>query len=934
MSDNERGLAGENLAFVESLWADFLRDPTSVNEEWRRYFETLGTTGGNGHRARLGPSFHPPGLFTPRGFGGTNFANRVAQDRVDQLIRSFRVRGHMIAKIDPLRIPRAPQPELDPSYYGLDEEDLNRQFSSTTIGRGGGASSLRDILSCMRQTYCQGIGVQFMHIDDLQVKNWLQERMEGSENRIELARDQQLRILSRLTDAVVLEEFIQKKYVGAKSFSLEGAETLIPLMELAIQRACKQGVGEIIIGMAHRGRLNVLANVLGKTPKYIFREFDDSDIDQNIGRGDVKYHLGYNNEWTALDGEKSVHLSLCFNPSHLEFVNPVAMGRMRAKLDRFHEHPRGRGLTLLIHGDAAFAGEGIIQETLNMSQLPGYEIGGTIHVIVNNQVGFTTRPEKGRSGTYATDVAKMLQIPIFHVNGEDPEAVAQVVSLAMDFRSQFSRDVVIDMYCYRRRGHNEGDEPAFTEPTRYRHIRAREGVRKHYLQHLLKMGEVTSDEAQGMEEAARGKLEGELSSARSKDYKPRARRKGGIWAGYVGGNNDAVAEPQTSISEQLIQNLGKALTSLPADFNPHPKIKRILSQRSDMALGKRPVDWAMAEAFAFGSLLLSGSRVRMTGQDCERGTFSHRHSVLHDFEDGHEYMPLRHLDDEQAPIDIINSPLNEAGVLGFEYGYSLDSPDTLVLWEAQFGDFCNAAQVIIDQFIVSAEDKWRRLSGLCLLLPHGFEGMGPEHSSARLERFLALAAEDNIQVMNLTTPAQYFHVLRRQVIRPWRKPLIIMTPKSLLRHPAATSSLADFTESGFQKVIADPLMSAQKAKALKRVLLCSGKIFYELSARREELGVEDIAICRMEQYYPLPKVELEKAFESVPDGTPVFWVQEEPENMGAWKFLRYAFGRTLMDRLPFESITRPESASPATGSAGAHKVEQNRILSRALDSQE
>ncbi len=613
--------------------------------------------------------------------------------------------------------------------------------------------------------------------------------MEGTENRCALTRREQLRILHGLTNAAVFEEFIQRRFLGAKSFSLEGAETLIPLLELAIEKAGEHKIDEIVLAMAHRGRLNVLANVMGKSPQRIFREFADIDPEMHLGRGDVKYHLGHSTDIKTASGHR-IHLSLCFNPSHLEFVNPVAVGRMRAKQDRVDDVQRRRGMTILIHGDAAFAGEGIVQETLNMSQLEAYTIGGTLHVVVNNQIGFTTGASEGRSTTYATDVAKMLQIPIFHVNGEDPEAVAQVIRLAMDFRRQFQRDVVIDMYCYRRRGHNEADEPQFTQPLLYQAIEQRKNVREGYLDHLLKLGGIDQDAADHIVAELRNQLEQELSVAKSEEYVHRP-DMAGFWAFYIGGREREAAEVETDMPLDQLQLLLRKLADVPADFHPHPKILRFLESRREMADGKRPIDWSAAEALAIGSLAVQRLRVRMSGQDTERGTFSHRHAVLHDVTNGRTFMPLAHLAPDQAPVEIYNSPLSEAGVLGFEYGYSLDCPDGLVMWEAQFGDFVNAAQVIIDQFIVSAEDKWRRLSGVVLLLPHAFEGMGPEHSSARLERFLMLAAKDNIQVANVTTPAQYFHILRRQVLRVWRKPLVLMTPKSLLRHPSCVSTLEE-----------------------------------------------------------------------------------------------------------------------------------------------
>lgn len=920
-----------SVGFVENLYANYLEDPASVSADWRRYFKEISGGARPGKRPRMEPSFQPASIFNPRsardGNGSATVRElemAVLQDRVDQLVRAYRVRGHMIAQIDPLGIRQNRLLELDPEYYGFSAADMNREFSADTI-RGPAVMPLGQILERLKNTYCRSIGVQFMHMDDLSVRQWLQDRMEGSENRITLQREQQLRIYRRLTNASIFEEFIQKRFLGSKSFSLEGAETLIPLLDMTIEKAGSQSIREIVLGMAHRGRLNVLANIMGKSPQEIFREFADIDPKLHLGRGDVKYHLGYSTDWTTQGGQK-VHLTLCFNPSHLEFVNPVALGRVRAKQDRAHDHKREHTMAIVIHGDAAFAGEGVVQETFNMSQLTGYTVGGTIHVVVNNQIGFVTSPSEARSSTYATDVAKMLQIPIFHVNGEDPEAVAQVIRLAMEFRHEFKRDVVIDMYCYRRLGHNEGDEPSFTHPLLYKAIEKRKSVRESYLEKLLALGGITRDEADRIAEEQTRLLEQELSVAKSSDYVFRNYAYAGIWKGYLGGRENEVPDVSTSINQEEAVQLLDKLAQLPADFHPHPKIVRFQEARHEMAQGKRPLDWSTAEALALASLAVGGHRIRMSGQDSERGTFSQRHAVLHDYVDGHRYMPLRHLTRDQASVEIYNSPLSEAGVLGFEYGYSLDCPDGLVLWEAQFGDFVNAAQVIIDQFIASAEIKWRRLSGIVLLLPHGFEGMGPEHSSGRFERFLALAADHNMQVVNLTTPAQYFHCLRRQVLRPWRKPLVIMTPKSLLRHSRVVSPLSDIVQGRFQRVIPD----ADPERKVEGVLLCSGKIYYELEKEREDLGREDVAIVRMEQLYPLPIDELRSALTVYPDGTPIYWVQEEPENMGAWRFLLSRFGMDLFDRLPLSGIYRRAASSPATGSASSHKLEQKELLMQAF----
>jgi 2-oxoglutarate dehydrogenase E1 component len=931
MKSDPQWPAESNVAFIEEMYSRYLERATSVPDEWRAFFEELTLESGSDGRTgwRSGPSFSPSSIFNPSGVAapGSDVAPKDAaglQGRVDKLVREYRVRGHMIAQFDPLGLPRLNPVELDPAYHGLTEPDLAFQVSPLTLS-GTTRRTVREVLETLRRTYCRSIGVQFMHIDHGDVREWLQRRMEGSGNRITLERSEQIRIFTRLTDAVTFEEFIQKKYVGAKSFSLEGSESLIPLLDLAIEKAGADGVREIVIGMAHRGRLNVLANIMGKSPRQIFREFEDVDNEGGQGPGDVKYHLGYSADWRTVQGEH-VHLSLCFNPSHLEFVNPVAEGRMRAKQDRVHDTGRTRGLVVLIHGDAAFAGQGVVQETLNLSELAGYRTGGTIHIVVNNQIGFTTAPEEARSGLYATALAKMLQIPIFHVNGEDPEAVAQVTRLALDFRAEFQRDVVIDMYGYRRHGHNEGDEPSFTQPVMYRAISQRKSVQEGYLEHLLTLGGVTREEAEAIAAERRRHLEEELSVARSDDYVWRAERSTGIWAGYLGGRDRDVPDIDTGVRKKRLAALLERLSRLPDDFHPHPRVKRLVQQRHEMAEGKRGVDWSTAETLAFATLATEGVRIRLSGQDSGRGTFSQRHAILHDNEDGHRYVPLQHLTPAQAHVDIINSPLSEVGVLGFEYGYSLDCPDGLVIWEAQFGDFWNAAQVIVDQFIASAEYKWKRLSGLVLLLPHGFEGQGPEHSSARLERFLLLAAEDNLQIAYPTTPGQYFHLLRRQVVRPIRKPLVVMTPKSLLRDPRMASPLAECAAGRFRRLIPD---DRDDYSAVRHILLTTGKVYYDLAEARQAEQRNDVAIIRVEQLYPLDDELVEAALAPFGDDLPVRWVQEEPANQGAWPYLRTRFGDTIMGR-PLSCVARPESASPAAGSTSRHKQEQRDLVARAL----
>lgn len=923
-----------SLAYLEGLYADYLRDPASAPPDWQHYFAELtnGHSESDGQAPALIAKRIPYSVFNPPPARHAGLSPRDEpemadlQERADALVRSYRSRGHIIAQVDPLRQPKTAPPELDPAYHGLTATNMDRPVACATM-EPERLLPLREIIERLRNTYCRSIGVQFMHIDDYPMRHWLQERMERTQNRLVLNRAEQLRILTRLTDAVVFEEFIRKKFVGSKSFSLEGSESLIPLLDLAIEKAGEQGVTGIVLGMAHRGRLNVLANILGKSPREIFREFADTDLKLQKGGGDVKYHLGYSRDWVTSTGRK-MRLSLCSNPSHLEFVNPVAAGRVRVWQDLGGDKERSQNLLLLIHGDAAFMGEGVVQETLNLSRLPGYTVGGALHIIVNNQIGFTTSPCEGRSTMYATSVAKMLPAPIFHVNGEDPEAVAQCVLLALDFRAKFKLDVVIDMYGYRRLGHNESDEPAFTQPVLYRRIAERKPVREGYLEHLLKLGEVSQVEADEIAAHRQAALEENLAEA-SRPAKPSAdvaSSQGGL--NYLGGQ-EPTEDVETGVSRQILANLLDAQTRWPAGFQPHPKIQRILETRREMAADRHALDWAAAEALAFASLATQGVRVRFSGQDCERGTFSHRHAVLHDFNDGHCYTPLQHLAADQSPVEFYNSPLSETGVLGFEYGYSLDCGSSLVLWEAQFGDFVNAAQVIVDQFIVSAEKKWGHLSGLVLLLPHGLEGMGPEHSSARPERFLRSAAEHNIQVAIPTTPAQYFHLLRRQALSRWRKPLVVMTPKSLLRHPGSVSSLEDLATGKFQRIIPDQTPEAAAAN-IQRVLLCSGKVYFELLEQREKSKRADIAIVRVEQLYPLEDELVRAALSRYRAGTPVFWVQEEPENMGAWYDFRVRFGDKILGRWQFAGITRPASASPACGSPKAHRREQADLLARAL----
>ncbi len=935
-------MGGDNLAFAEALYEQFLADPESVDPTWRATFEALG-----GAPTAIRPSFQPRSIFAgvaPANGHTNGHANgngngaavagdkaaAVRQERIDQLVNAYRALGHLAAQLDPLGTPRAPVPELELAFHGLTEADLDLPVRSRTV-RTDGLKTARDLIEHLRATYCRSIGAQLAHIDSSTVRHWLQERMESTQNRLDLSTTERVKILTRLTDAEIFEQFIQKKFLGAKSFSLEGGESLIPMLDLVVERAAHHGVQDIVIGMAHRGRLNVLANILRKNPRQIFREFEDKDAERSMGRGDVKYHLGRRCQHVTATGAK-VDLTLCFNPSHLEFVDPVVLGRVRARQDARPAADRGKCMGVIIHGDAAFAGQGIVQEVLNMSSLEGYKTGGAIHIIVNNQIGFTTPTRSARSTRYATDVARMLEAPILHVNGEDPEAVAQVALVALDFRARFGEDVIIDLYCYRRHGHNEADEPAYTQPLMYKQIRGRKTVRESYVERLLGSG-LTQEDADRISDERRRTLEAELSVARGATsvYEPSPTQTGN-WERLVGGPADPHMHVQTAVTRANLQKILESLSRVPSGFKVHPKLEKIIAGRAEAGRGERPLDWAAAEAAAFGSLVVEGHPVRLSGQDVGRGTFSHRHAVLHDAEDGKQWVGLQNLADGQARFAAYDSPLSEAGVLGFDYGYSLEDAAGLVCWEAQFGDFVNGAQVIIDQFISSAEDKWNLLSGIVLLLPHGFEGQGPEHSSGRVERFLQLAAEDNLFVTNPSTPANLFHALRRQVKGALRKPLVVMTPKSLLRHPQCVSPLEDLTKGGFRTVIGD-----DEVKDAKRVLLVSGRLYYDLVEARAARQRKDVAgasaasetaIVRLEQLYPLDEASLTQALAPHP-AAPVVWVQEDPRNMGGWYYLRARHGETLLGR-PFSCVSRAESASPATGSPGAHKREQELLMKQAF----
>ncbi len=985
---------GINQALVEELYLRYRDNPRAVDDHWREYFDALSEedrialitgrpAGGNGaydatlvgHPAPAAPppqpsrpavvpnaptaAAHAPGReaapSTPTEGDGRRSASDASrppelneylatssgrystppgdtatwneyQERVTALVQGYRMRGHRFARVDPLGLNNPDLSQLSLERFGLADVDPEAPFATGNLA-GPPQLPLTEIVRRLKETYTRTIGVEFRNIEEPQIRAWLQDQMEPTCNHIPLNHDQQVRILSKLIDAEIFEQFLHTKYVGAKRFSLEGGESIIPALELMIEAAGRHQVEEVVIGVAHRGRLNVLANVMEKSLHEIFAAFEDDKPQDLLGKGDVKYHLGYSSDRLTPSGNP-IHLTLAFNPSHLEFVNPVVEGRVRAKQDRRGDRERRKVLPLLIHGDAAVIGQGVVQETSNLSGLRGYSTGGTVHVVLNNQIGFTTVWEDARSSRYCTDIFRMLRCPIFHVNGEDPEAVAQVVRLAMEYRQTYGRDVVIDLYCYRRYGHNEADEPRFTQPVMYAAIDKKPSVRDVYVKRLIESGNFTEEQAKDLERARRAVLEDALQQTREGTYEPQPVAMQGLWASYKGGPDNECPEAQTGVPEERLQDLLTRATAIPSDFTIHPKLERLLDMRRDMRDGRRALDWGAAETLAYASLVTEGFGVRLSGQDSRRGTFSHRHAVFHDHHSGRLYTPLAFIAEDQARFEVWDSSLSEAAVLGFEYGYSLDTPDGLTIWEAQFGDIANGAQVIIDQFLSSSEDKWYRLSGLVLLLPHGFEGQGPEHSSARLERWLTLCAEDNMQICNLTTPAQFFHLLRRQARRAFRKPLVVMSPKSLLRAPAATSSLQELADGDFRRIIPDE--AALDPSKVQRVLLCSGKVYYELEQERRKQERDDVAILRIEQLYPLSGELLREALAPYTDGTDLVWVQEEPWNMGAWYYVRARFPELLEQRLPLRCVSRPESASPATGSHAAHKIEQAELITRAL----
>jgi 2-oxoglutarate dehydrogenase E1 component len=939
--------------YIAEMYEKFSRNPGSVDASWAELFGTLGDEGKLLINELKGASWTPQPeklaavLSTPantdesapakkpdragKPAGPAADARAVVSDslRAFLLMRSYQVRGHLMADLDPLGLmERKYHPELDPKTYGFTEADMDRPIM---LGGALGIDTapLRDIVRLLQETYSGTIGVEFMHIQRPEEKAWLQQKFEKTRNRPAFSVAEKKHFLKRLTAAEGFEKFLDTKFTGTKRFGVEGGESVIPSIEEVISRGAQIGVKEVIIGMAHRGRLNVLTNILSKPFTAMFSEFQGTPAkpDDVQGSGDVKYHMGTSSDRDF--GGTTVHMSLVPNPSHLEFVDPVVVGKARAKQSLRKDGERQQVLAILIHGDAALSGQGIVAETIMMSELPGYRVGGTVHVVINNQIGFTTAPLYSRSGSYCTDVAKTVQAPIFHVNGDDVEAVMHVSRIAAEYRQAFKKDVFIDIICYRRHGHNESDEPAFTQPAMYKTIREKATTRTVYAQKLVAEGALTQEEADQINKDFTAHLETEFQAATS--YRPnRADMLEGHWSGLKLAYGEE-RSGETSITPELAQKIGRALTTVPKDFDLNSKIARQLDAKKKMFETGEGFDWATAEALAFGALACEGHRVRLSGQDCGRGTFSQRHAALTDQSNEFRYIPLNNIDAGQEKFEVHDSPLSEAAVMGFEYGYSTANPNSLVLWEGQFGDFANGAQVIIDQFIASGETKWLRMSALVLLLPHGYEGQGPEHSSGRLERFLQLSAEDNWQVLNCSTPANYFHALRRQLRRDFRKPLIVMTPKSLLRHKLCVSSLKDMTgDTRFHRVLPE---QQQIDKDVKRVVLCSGKVYYDLLEAREKRGIKNIALVRIEQFYPFPEKPLSDQLAKYPNAE-VIWCQEEPENQGAWLYLdRRIEGvlKSLKHKAGRPSyVGRPDAAAPATGSLKTHNKEQEALLNAAL----
>ncbi len=930
-------LFGGNAPYVEELYEAYLQNPSSVPDNWRAYFDAMqNVPAADGSNARDIPHAPIVASFAERAKQGpiktivASADSDMGRKRVaaTQLIAAYRNIGSHWADLDPLkRQERPPLPDLDPAFYGFSEADLDIVFNASNTYFGKESMSLRELLNNLRETYCGTIGAEFMYVSDQAQKRWWQERLETTRSKPVFTLEKKKHILDRLTAAEGLERFLHTKYVGQKRFSLEGGESFIAAMDELIQHAGTKGVQEIVIGMAHRGRLNVLVNTLGKMPADLFAEFEGKHVD-DLPAGDVKYHKGFSSDVSTEGGP--VHLSLAFNPSHLEIVNPVVEGSSKARQERRGDVGHKEVLPVQVHGDAAFAGQGVVMETLNLAQTRGYGTGGTMHLVINNQIGFTTSdPRDARSTLYCTDVVKMIEAPVLHVNGDDPEAVVYAMQLAVDFRMEFNKDVVVDIICFRKLGHNEQDTPAMTQPLMYKKIGQHPGTRKLYADKLVaqnltaaEFGDELVKDYRAAMDAGKHTVDPVLSNFKNKfavDWMPFLNRK---WT-------DAA---DTAVPMTELKRLAERITTIPEHFKLHPLVEKVVKDRSNMGRGEQMLDWGMGEHLAFASLVASGYPVRITGQDAGRGTFTHRHAVLHDQArerwDAGSYVPLQNVSENQAPFTVIDSVLSEEAVLGFEYGYSTAEPNALVIWEAQFGDFVNGAQVVIDQFISSGEVKWGRASGLTMMLPHGYEGQGPEHSSARIERFLQLCADHNIQVVQPTTPAQIFHLLRRQMIRLFRKPLVIMTPKSLLRSKDAVSPLSDLAKGHFETVIPDH--EELNASKVKRVIMCSGKVYYDLVNPRRERGATDTAIIRMEQLYPFPHKAVAAELKKYPGATEILWCQDEPQNQGAWFFVQHYIMENMTEGQKLGYAGRPASASPAVGYYAKHNEQQKALLDAAF----
>ena len=922
-------LSGGNNAFVESLYEDYLADPAGVPTAWRAYFDSLQSASGGAHDVAHSPIQRGfAALPTQRSQSAPHSDDDRKQASVLQLINAHRFLGVRVADLDPLkRYAKVPIAELNPAYYNLVEADYDCTFNTGSLV-GGARLTLREILQRLRRIYCGTVGAEYMYISDVAQKRWIQARLEGPSGAVDYPLETKKCILERLTAAEGLERYLHTKYVGQKRFSLEGGDTLIPLLHHLLQRAGEQGVKESVIGMAHRGRLNVLVNTLGKLPATLFAEFEGIHL-EHLSSGDVKYHQGFSSDIGTPGGP--MHVTLAFNPSHLEIVNPVVEGSVRARQHRRKDFQGKQVLPVLLHGDAAFPGQGVNQETFNLSQTRGYRTGGTVHIVVNNQIGFTTSDSRDtRSSVYCTDVAKMVDAPIFHVNADDPEAVLRVTEIAFDFRMQFGKDVIIDMVCFRKLGHNEQDEPLVTQPFMYRFINQHPGTRALYAKRLVELGVLSAGEPEAMiadyrraMDEGRDPLQSALTGVKH-EY-------GVSWSKYK--HNVAWNIPtDTGVARERLQHLAERLTTIPENFKLQSRVEKIIADRIAMGKGELPLDWGMAENLAYASLVTEGCPIRLSGEDCGRGTFFHRHAVLHDqnrvqFDQGY-HIPLQNIAPQQSDFIVIDSILSEEAVLGFEYGYATAEPDTLTIWEAQFGDFANGAQVVIDQFIASGEAKWGRLCGLTMLLPHGYEGQGPEHSSGRIERYLQLCADYNIQVCVPSNAAQIFHLLRRQVVRPLRKPLVVFTPKSLLRSKDASSPLDDLASGSFQPVMSE--VDPFDAGKVRRIIVCSGKVYYDLLKARRERGITDMVIIRLEQLYPFPHQEFAAQIAAYPNATEVVWCQEEPGNQGAWHRIQHYLLRQMRPEMRLDYALRPSSASPAAGYLAVHSEQQKLVIDAAF----